>query len=177
MPRRVSTAEREPGKEENPLDLGPLAQIVAEHFQSPGDLIPILQRAQRHFGYLPDAVVTEIARLTGVPASRIYGVITFYAQFSTVPSGRHKVCVCQGTACHVRGGHGILRTVESELGMKPGTTSDDLEYTLETAACLGACSLAPVMTVDGQYFGRLTGRKVTVALGQIGGDGDGSDAD
>lgn len=176
MPRRVLTPER--GEEEDSsLDLGSLEQIVAERYLSSGDLIPVLQRAQRHFGYLPDAVVTEIARLTGVPESRVYGVITFYAQFSTVPSGRHKVCVCQGTACHVRGGSGVLRAVESELGMKPGTTSDDLEYTLETAACLGACSLAPVMTVDGQYFGKLTGGKVTAALEQIGGDGDGSDED
>lgn len=176
MPRRVLTPER--GEEEDSsLDLGSLEQIVAERYVSSGDLIPVLQRAQRHFGYLPDAVVTEIARLTGVPESRVYGVITFYAQFSTVPSGRHKVCVCQGTACHVRGGSGVLRAVESELGMKPGTTSDDLEYTLETAACLGACSLAPVMTVDGQYFGKLTGGKVTAALEHIGGDGGEFDDD
>jgi len=180
MPRRVLTPERGLeglGREVAALDLAPLAQIVAERYASSGDLIPVLQGAQRHYGYLPDEVVTEIARLTGLPASRLFGVITFYAQFSTVPRGRHKVCVCQGTACHVRGGHGVLRAVESELGVKPGTTSDDLEYTLETAACLGACSLAPVMTIDGRYFGKLTGHKVTAALGQIVGDGEESDGD
>ncbi len=180
MPRRVLTPERElEGREgeDSSLDLAPLAQIVAERYLSSGDLIPVLQRAQRHFGYLPDEVVTEIARLTGLPASRAYGVITFYGQFSTVPSGRHKIFVCQGTACHVRGGHGVLRAVESELGIKAGTTSDDLEHTLETVACLGACSLGPVMTVDSQYFGKLTGAKAAAALEQIGGDGGGSDDD
>ena len=180
MPRRVLTPERGlEGREgeDSSLDLAPLARIVAERYVSSGDLIPVLQRAQRHFGYLPDQVVTEIARLTGSPASRVYGVITFYAQFSTMPSGRHKISVCQGTACHVRGGHGVLRAVENELGINAGTTSDDLEHTLETVACLGACSLAPVMTVDSQYFGKLTGAKVAAALEQIGGDGGGSDDD
>ena len=186
MPRRVLTPEREfEGREgeDSLLDLAALAQIVAERYASSGDLIPVLQRAQRHFGYLPDEVVTEIARLTGLPASRAYGVITFYAQFSTVPSGRHKIFVCQGTACHVRGGHGVLRAVESELGIKAGTTSDDMEHTLETVACLGACSLAPVMTVDSQYFGKLTSAKAAAALeqigdiGEIGDDGGGSDGD
>jgi len=180
MPRRVLTPERGlEGREgeDSSLDLAPLARIVAERYVSSGDLIPVLQRAQRHFGYLPDQVVTEIARLTGSPASRVYGVITFYAQFSTMPSGRHKISVCQGTACHVRGGHGVLRAVESELGIKAGTTSEDLEHTLETVACLGACSLAPVMTVDSRYFGKLTGAKVAAALEQIGGDGSGLDDD
>ncbi len=174
MPRRNMTTDDELASEESSLDLGPLARIVSEQYASPADLIPLLQRAQRHYGYLPEAVVAEIARQTGLPASRVYGVITFYAQFSTVPSGRHKVCVCQGTACHVRGGHGVLRAVEGELKIKPGTTSDDLEYTLETVACLGACSLAPVMTIDGQYFGKLTGSKVTAALGLISDDHEGS---
>jgi len=104
-------------------------------------------------------------------------VITFYAQFSTLPMGRRKVSVCQGTACHVRGGHGILRAVESELGIRAGATSDDLEHSLETVACLGACSLAPVMTIDSQYFGRLTGAKAAAALEQVGDEGGGSDDD
>lgn len=180
MPRRIpsETPRHRPSSTEAPaFDLSPLEQIVAAYYTSPGDLIPVLQRAQRHYGYLPDEVAAETARLTGMPASRVYGVITFYAQFSTVPSGRHKVRVCQGTACHVRGGHGVLRAVESGLGIKAGTTSDDLEHTLETVACLGACSLAPVMTVDSQYFGKLTGAKAAVALEQMSGDGGGSDDD
>lgn len=152
------------------LDLDAVALIVDRVGGSGSDLIPILQRLQNHYGYLPEAVVTEVARLTGVPSSRVYGVITFYAQFSTVPAGRHKVCVCQGTACHVRGGRAVRRAVENELGIKAGETSDDLAYTLETVACLGACSLAPVMTVDSQYYGKLTGAKVSAALEQLAAD-------
>jgi NADH-quinone oxidoreductase subunit E len=154
------------------LDLSLVAAIVGHAGTSPSDLIPLLQRLQDRYGYLPEAVVAELSRVTGIPASRIYGVITFYAQFSIAPAGRHKVCVCQGTACHVRGGRGVLRTVENELGIKAGETADDLAYSLETVACLGACSLAPVMTVDSQYFGKLTGVKVAAALEHISGDGE-----
>lgn len=157
------------------VDLTLLPDIVATHFSSPADLIPTLQRVQGCYGYLPEAVVREIARLTGLPAARIYGVITFYAQFSTEPSGRHKVCVCQGTACHVRGSRDVLRAVEDTLGIKAGETAEDLSFTLETAACLGACSLAPVVTVDGQYYGKLTAAKVVAPLEQVarGEDDDG----
>ena len=112
-------------------------------------------------------MVDEIARLTGIPASRIYGVVTFYAQFSTVPSGRHKVCVCQGTACHVRGGDEVLRAVRKDLSIAPGETTPDLDFTLDTVACLGACSFAPVMTVDGQYFGKMKGSRVASHPGRV----------
>lgn len=181
MPRRPPASAAPPlavdGRGEA-LDLSAVAAIVERVGGSASDLIPILQRLQNQYGYLPEAVVAEVARLTGIPSSRVYGVITFYAQFSTAPAGRHKVCVCQGTACHVRGGRAVLRAVESELGIKAGETSDDLAYTLETVACLGACSLAPVMTVDSQYFGKLTGVKVSSALEELAGhgeaDGDGS---
>ena len=175
MPRRPPASAARPlavDAHGEALDLDAVASIVDRVGRSGSDLIPVLQRLQNHFGYLPEPVVLELARVTGIPASRVFGVITFYAQFSTVPAGRHKVCVCQGTACHVRGARGVLRAVENELGIKAGETSDDLEYTLETVACLGACSLAPVMTVDGQYYGKLTGLKVTAALEHTGGDGE-----
>jgi NADH-quinone oxidoreductase subunit E len=94
--------------------------------------------------------------------------VTFYAQFSTVPVGRHKVRVCQGTACHVRGGDEVLRAVERELGAKPGQTTADLSFGLDTVACLGACSLAPVMTVDGQYYAKMKGSRVPAVLKQYG---------
>lgn len=160
----VKTTEAPASGRVPPPDLSAVAAVVDRVGRSGSDLIPILQRLQVHYGYLPEAVLAETARLTCIPASRIYGVVTFYAQFSTVPKGRCKICVCQGTACHVRGGHGVRRSVESELGIKAGETSDDLAYSLETAACLGACSLAPVMTIDGRYFGRLTGARVSAAL-------------
>lgn len=180
MPRRLPVAAApEPAVDARgePLDLTAVAAIVERVGDSASDLIPVLQRLQNHYGYLPEAVVAEVARLMGVPRSRVYGVITFYAQFSTVPAGRHKVCVCQGTACHVRGGRAVLRAVESELGIKAGETSDDLAYTLQTVACLGACSLAPVMTVEGQYIGKLTGAKVSAALESLAGRLEESDDD
>lgn len=154
-----------------------VATIVDRAGRSASDLIPILQRLQNHYGYLPEAVVAELSRVMGIPSSRIYGVVTFYAQFSTVPAGRCRVCVCQGTACHVRGGRAVLRAVENELGIKAGETSDDLAYSLETVACLGACSLAPVMTVDARYFGKLTGVKVAAALENAAADGEDADGD
>jgi len=167
MPRRVpvpQTSDPLDGADE--IDVSAVAEILVTMPDPPAGLIALLQRVQGHYGYLPEPIVTEIARLTGIPISRIYGVITFYAQFSTEPAGRHKVCVCQGTACHVRGGRGVLRATENELGLVSGETADDLSVSLETAACLGACSLAPVMTVDGQYYGKLTPNKVVHVLEQ-----------
>ena len=167
MPRRPPTSVASPPAVDahgDALDLDAVAAIVDRVGRSASDLIPILQRLQAHYGYLPEGVLAEAARLTGIPSSRIYGVVTFYAQFSTVPQGRCRICVCQGTACHVRGGHAVRRAVESELGIEAGETSEDLAYSLETAACLGACSLSPVMTVDGRYFGRMTGARVSAAL-------------
>jgi NADH-quinone oxidoreductase subunit E len=148
------------------IDLASLPEIIGQTRPPASDLIPILQRVQSRYGYLPEPVIEEMARLTGIPSSRIYGVVTFYAQFSTVPSGRHKVCVCQGTACHVRGGDEVLRAVRKDLSIAPGETTPDLDFSLDTVACLGACSFAPVMTVDGQYFGKMKGSRVGPILGE-----------
>lgn len=167
MPRRPVTVTREveaAGPEAGGLDLDPVAEIIAGYHGSDDDLIPILQKTQGHYGYLPEVVLAEIARLTGIPPSRIYGVVTFYAQFTTVPRGRHTVRVCQGTACHVRGGHDVLRAVEKDIGISPGETSPDMQFSFETVACLGACSFAPVMTVDGQYFAKMKASRVSPIL-------------
>jgi NADH-quinone oxidoreductase subunit E len=159
------------------LDLADVAGLVGHDRCAASDLIPVLQKVQQHYGYLPEPVVEEIARLTGIPASRIFGVVTFYAQFTTVPKGRHTVRVCQGTACHVRGAHEVLRAVEKDLSVKPGETTNDLDFSLETVACLGACSFAPVMTVDGQYFAKMRGSRVAPVLGEFaGGAREGGDA-
>jgi NADH-quinone oxidoreductase subunit E len=170
MPRRqaeVRGPEGAAAQDASEFDLGPIREIIAATPDPSGGLIAILQRVQHVYGYLPEPVVREIARLSEVPASRIYGVITFYAQFTTVPSGRHKVCVCQGTACHVRGGHEVLRAVEKELGVGPGDTTPDLDFGFETVACLGACSFAPVMTVDGQYYAKMKGSRVAPILSEF----------
>ncbi len=139
---------------------------VFSHFRGKQDeLIPILQEAQEKFNYLPPEVMQEIARFLKLPASSVFGVSTFYAQFKLVPSGKRTVRVCRGTACHVRGGARVLREVEKRLGIKPGETTDDLEYTLETVACIGACALAPTMTVDKETYGQMTTKKVVEVLG------------
>jgi NADH-quinone oxidoreductase subunit E len=123
------------------------------------ELIPILQRVQQHYGYLPKEALREIARFTRVPESRVYAVATFYAQFRFKPIGRKHIMVCRGTACHVRGAPRILQELERQLGIKEGETTPDLEYSLETVACIGACGLSPCVMVNNQVQARLTPRK------------------
>jgi NADH-quinone oxidoreductase subunit E len=142
-----------------------LTEILSHYSGERDELIPILQEAQEEFRYLPSEVMQVIAKFLQLPESAVFGVSTFYAQFKLVPTGRRIVKVCRGTACHVRGGARILREVERRLGIKPGETTDDLEYTLETIACFGSCALAPVMVVDRDVYGRMTTSKVGQILG------------
>lgn len=143
-----------------------LEKITANYSQDSGNLIPILQEAQEKFGYLPAEAMQKFARFLKLPESTIFGVSTFYAQFKLTPTGKRLVKVCKGTACHVRGGARILREVKRRLGIKPGETTSDLEYTLETIACFGSCALAPVMVVDKDVYGRMTTTKVAQILGE-----------
>ncbi|HUT75437.1 MAG TPA: NADH-quinone oxidoreductase subunit NuoE [Armatimonadota bacterium] len=147
------------------LDLAPVADLVArQHATGRAALIPVLQQAQEHYGYLPEAVLEEVARRLRLPVSTIYGVVTFYAQFHLTPRGRHSIRACQGTACHVRGGKSVLNALQRTLGLQPGETTPDLRFTLDTVACLGCCFLAPALMVDDQYFGKLTPRDVESVL-------------
>lgn len=141
-----------------------LEGILARYREVPGALIPVLQQAQEAYGYLSKEVLERISAGLSLPISQIYGVVTFYAQFHLNPRGRHIVRVCQGTACHVRGAKAILAKLEEELGVKPGETTADLDFTLETVACIGACGLAPVMMVDDNTYGRLTPEGVGAIL-------------
>ncbi len=120
-----------------------------------GGLIPILQAVQAQLGYLPQEALETISRELKIPPSEIFGVATFYAQFHLQPRGRHVVRVCRGTACHVRGSLKILEKVKSITGVDENETTEDLRFTIEPVACLGACGLAPVMMVDTRTFGRL----------------------
>ena len=139
------------------LDFAPLMNILADYRETPrGALIPVLQQAQEIYGYLPRPALETIARELGVPVAEVYGVVTFYAQFHLTPRGRNIVRTCQGTACHVRGASGILEAISKHIGVKPGQTTGDLAFTLETVACLGACGLAPVIMVNANTHGRLT---------------------
>ena len=139
--------------------------IIAELGNDREKLITILQEIQQEFGYLPEEAMQRVADSLSMSASTIYSVATFYTQFKFVPSGK-KICrVCRGTACHVRGGARILREVEKKLGIKPGETTEDMEYTLETVACIGAYALAPTLTIDNETHGQMTTKKVAEVFG------------
>ena len=128
------------------------------------ELIPILQQVQQAFGYLPEPIMKKVAKFLQLPESTVFGGGTFDAQFKLVPSGRNIIRVCRGTACHVRGGARILREVQKRLGIKPGESTPDLEYSLETVACIGACALAPTMVVNNETHGQMTTKKAAEVL-------------
>jgi NADH:ubiquinone oxidoreductase subunit E len=142
-----------------------LKAIFAGYTGKREDLIPILQETQGAFRYLPAAAIKEIADFLKISDSTIYGVATFYAQFKLTPLGKKVIRVCRGTACHVRGSGLVLAEVENILGIKAGDTTPDMEYTLETVACIGACALAPTMTIDNDTYGKMTPKKVGEVLG------------
>ena len=147
-----------------PLDLSKLEPILKKFKGQRGALIPVLQEAQDSYGYLPEEVLRRISRGIKVPMSKIYGVITFYAQFYLTPRGRHVIKSCQGTACHVRGAKGVLEALCRELKVEPGGTTGDLHFSLETVACVGTCFLAPVIMVDADYYGKLSPKRAVDAL-------------
>ncbi len=138
------------------LDLSPLDEVLEQHAGQKGALIPILQKTQEIYGYLPPDALQKISHDTGVPLSRIYGVATFYAQFYLTRRGRHVIRVCDGTACHVRGAAKIIDALGNELKISPGQTTNDYRVTYEVVYCLGSCGLAPVAVVDEHVEGRLT---------------------
>jgi NADH-quinone oxidoreductase subunit E len=146
------------------FDMEPLDKVIDEFSGKPGTLIPILQRAQEIFGYLPPQVLKRIAERTGTPLSQIYGVVTFYAQFYLTRRGKCIVKQCDGTACHVRGAGKIVEAIEKELGVKAGETTPDYKYTFEVVYCLGSCGLSPVAVVDDKVVGRLVPEKMVQIL-------------
>ena len=144
-----------------------VAQVLEKHPRDRSSLIPLLQDVQDELGYLPPEAMEEVARHLNLPESAVYGVVTFYAQFYLTPQGRHRVKVCLGTACHVRGGRRIMDAVRRRLGIEPGETTPDYEFSLERVACFGSCALAPVMVVDGKVHGRCTPEKAKKVLSRI----------
>jgi NADH:ubiquinone oxidoreductase subunit E len=154
------------GEAEVKLNKVELDKILEKYEGEAGGLIPILQEVQRIYGYLPEEILTYISECSKVPLSKIYGIVTFYAQFSLVPRGRNTIKICLGTACHVKGAKRVLAKLEEALGIKVGGTSSDLKFTLEIVRCLGTCFLAPVMMINRDYFGKLTPDKVGKILEQ-----------
>ena len=155
--KETRTAEQERRREQ-------LEEIFSHYHGERGELIPILQDVQETLGYLPREAMTATAGFLNVPASSVYGVVTFYSQFHLTRQGKHKVKVCQGTACHVRGGRRIMQAVTKKLGIDPGGTTEDYRFSLERVACFGSCALAPVVVVDGKVHGRMTPQKAEVIL-------------
>jgi NADH-quinone oxidoreductase subunit E len=141
-------------------------RMLWRHRGEPGMLIPLLQAAQDSYGYIPPLAIEQISEVTGIPSAEIYGVITFYKQFRLKPLGRHLIRLCKGTACHVIGADMIAQTVADELRVPPDETTDDRLFTFTVVACLGCCSLAPVLMIDEQTYGRMTPQKVRKLLRQ-----------
>ena len=133
-----------------------LIEIIARYKDVQGALMPILQEAQELYGYLPLEVQKIVARETGIPVEEIYVVTTFYSQFKLNPSGKYAIAVCLGTACYVRGAGDLIDEISKELNLPAGSTTSDGKYSLEATRCIGACGLAPVLTVNGDVYGRLT---------------------
>ena len=137
-----------------------LAPILSTFERRPESLISLLQAVQAHLGYLPPDALGTVARHARVPRSRVYGVASFYSQFRFNPVGRQRVAVCRGTACHVGGARFILEELERTLGIPEGQTTEDMEYSLETVACIGCCGLAPCISVNDDVSAKLTPKKV-----------------
>ena len=141
-----------------------LRKVIAEHRSDRGCLMPILHKAQEIYGYLPAEVQTLIAEELNIPLSEVYGVATFYTQFSLQPKGKHRISVCLGTACYVKGSDKILAAVEMELRISCGECTPDGRFSIDSCRCVGACGLAPVMIVDDDVYGRLTEKDVPEIL-------------
>ncbi len=159
----MKTCERTSKKstDQEELDLTQLREILGEHKDRAGALIPVLQEVQKAYGYLPQEVIEKIAWDLNLPLSQVFGVVTFYSQFRLEPHGEHTIRVCQGTACHVGGAREIMDAIGSKLDVANGGTTADRKFTLEGVACLGCCSLAPVIMIDDEAHGRLTPQKAT----------------
>jgi NADH-quinone oxidoreductase subunit E len=137
-----------------------VTKTIRRYPPSRDHLIPMLQAVQEEEGYISRESIGEISEYMDLPESKIFGVATFYNQFRLNPPGKYQVAICRGTACHVKGSFNLLETLQRELGIEAGATTRDGLFSLETVACIGACSIAPVMTINGEFYGRLDKKKV-----------------
>ena len=159
---------------EGGFDAAPLEELLVKHRGQKGTLIPLLQGTQAVYGFVPREAMTRIAEALGEPLSQVYGVATFFAQFRLVPRGKNVVRVCHGTACHVSGAPLISQEVERHLGIRNGENTEDMFFTLEDVACLGACGMAPVMMINDRTYGKLTPDKAVAAVKDFRSKADGN---
>lgn len=143
-----------------------LHAICREHHNDAGELINILHAAQSLFGYLPREVQELVAADLHIPVSKVYGVVTFYSYFTMTPKGKHPISVCMGTACYVRGAEKVMNEIQRQLDIKVGETTPDGLFSLDCLRCVGACGLAPVLTIGGKVYGRMTPEKVRDILSE-----------
>ena len=141
-----------------------LLEVIADMKDEPGALMPILQKAQEIYGYIPIEVQTIVAEEMDVPLEKVYGVSTFYSQFNLQPKGKYQISVCLGTACYVKGSGQILEKIEEKLGIKNGECTPDGKFSIDACRCVGACGLAPVMLVNDDVYGRMTPDQVDAVL-------------
>ncbi len=154
----------------NNYDLEQAIHNIVDHYQAkPTALIMVLQDIQKHYRYLPKDALKLVAQKMGLPIAQIYGVATFYRTFSLKPKGKNHICVCTGTACHVRQANVIVNRLETTLGIQAGETSKDQNFSLETVNCLGACALGPLVTANDVYYGNMTASKVERMIEKLGG--------
>ncbi len=154
-------------EEQGPADMELLNPLIEKYRNKKGNLIPLLQGAQEIFGYIPRVAFEKLANETGIPLSEMYGVATFYAQFRLNPVGKHIIKVCHGTACHVQNAKAITTSLKEALKVDDGGTTEDGLFTLESVACLGCCSLAPVMMIGDETFGKLNGTQAVKIVKNI----------
>ena len=146
------------------METAQIDNLVEKHGADGSALVRVLQEVQREEGYLPRKKLSRLAQQLDLPLSRLYGLATFYRSFSLTPTGRHRISVCMGTACHVRGGQAILNRLERLLGVEAGGTTADRRFTLETVRCVGCCSLGPVVRIDTETFARVRQDKLARIL-------------
>ncbi|MFO8054561.1 MAG: NADH-quinone oxidoreductase subunit NuoE [Bacteroidales bacterium] len=164
---RIPVKDEEPQVVESEIDLSLLDELIQRFRNKPGNMIPLLQGTQNLYGYLPRDAFYKISRETGLSLSEMYGVATFYAQFRLQPVGKHIIKVCHGTACHVQNAGGITDALQEALGVEDGHTTEDMLFTLESVACLGCCSLAPVMMIGEETYGKLDGNAAVKVIKDI----------
>ena len=154
-------------QEPSDIDLHLLEPLIKKYKNKKGNLIPLLQGAQNLYGYIPADAFQKISRETGLNLNDLYGVATFYAQFRLKPVGKHIVRICHGTACHVQNATKVTEDLIEYLNVKDGETTEDRLFTLESVACLGCCSLAPVMMIGDETYGKLNGKKAVDVVKEI----------
>ena len=149
------------------VDLHEIDELLARHKAARGGLIELLQEVSARYQFVPREAVEKISRELDVPLTQLYSLATFYHSFKLAPPGRHHVCACTGTACHVRGAPRLVETLRHDLGIEAGETTPDGKITFDTVNCLGTCAIGPVVTIDGRYYGNMTAERLSQAVKRI----------